>query len=76
MTPRIRASTFRHLTATRGYLLRFLDEHPDEYGLLVEGAESFAEARAFIANGPAVHPVGQCDGFDYERGMCPGHERP
>ena len=67
---------FQHMTVTRGYLLRFLDAHPDEWGSVVMGAESFDEARRFIADGPATHPLGSCEGYDYARGMCPGHERP
>jgi hypothetical protein len=63
-----------HMSVTREFLLRLLDEQPDAWKEITEGASSREEARAFIKNGPPFHPIGsECKGFDYEHGRCPGH---
>jgi len=64
-----------HMTITREALLGMLDRDPERWRDLVTvtGAESFDEARAQVANGPAVYVVGDCDNFDTEKGRCLGH---
>jgi len=63
-----------HMSATREFLLRFIDNDPEAWRHIVIGAKDRAEARQFIADGPRFHPLGDCPDYDYEKGVCPGHD--